>query len=402
MAHRIRALPLFLLGPLLFALSFSAPAVSVRIVSYNIEWGLGEPGSAEYAAVSNVLARIDADIVALQEVTSDDLERIGAFAAGLGYPYYAVGGLGPFAGGLRNAILSRYPLARIAEVESPEDARELTRLTLYAEIFVPDAAIPLHTFALHLKSGYDDADEFRRAIEAERIRDAMRNWGITTSDATILLGDFNEDVADRQTEAFGSPPDGLPLSYTLGSDVTFPVPYAQFPPDAFVTDDLQTIDAPQSDGVTTWTRIPSERRLDYAMAGGPILDTAVAAETYNSVLDAVWPGLPKSGDPLAPETSAEASDHLPVFVDVRLPDLVVPVPRLVSMGFEDGALALFFVEPSGLPVDFRLQARPEIGSGVWVNLNATLEGPDESGRYRFLTTVPSSDRREYRILATPQ
>ena len=92
-------------------------------------------------------------------------------------------------------------------------------------------------------------------------------------------------------------------------------------------------------------------------------------------------------------------DHPIVFGDFVLPDLVAPAPRFVGMGFESGQLALYFVEPSGLPVTFRLEARPIIGTGTWVLLNATLEGPDPQGRWRFLTSVPTAARREYRVRA---
>ena len=67
------------------------------------------------------------------------------------------------------------------------------------------------------------------------------------------------------------------------------------------------------------------------------------------------------------------------------------------MGFEAGQLALYFVEPSGLPVTFQLEARPVIGTGTWVRLNATLAGPDPEGRHRFLTSVPAVAGREYRV-----
>ena len=84
-----------------------------------------------------------------------------------------------------------------------------------------------------------------------------------------------------------------------------------------------------------------------------------------------------------------------------MPDLVAPSPKFVAMGFDAGQLALYFEEPSGLPVTFRLEARQTIGTGVWVRLNATLEGPDPQGRYRFLTTVPGAAPREWRVAGRP-
>lgn len=73
------------------------------------------------------------------------------------------------------------------------------------------------------------------------------------------------------------------------------------------------------------------------------------------------------------------------------------------MGFEGGRLALYFVEPSGLPVTFRLEARQAIGPGTWVGLNATLEGPDAQGRDRYLNLgtgrggegIPGEDRARF-------
>lgn len=93
-----------------------------------------------------------------------------------------------------------------------------------------------------------------------------------------------------------------------------------------------------------------------------------------------------------------ASDHLIVFGDFVLPDLTAPAPVFVAAGFQAGQLALYFVEPSGLPTKFELEARPVIGTGIWVRLNATLEGPDPQGRYRFLTSVPAA-ARQWRVRA---
>lgn len=37
---------------------------------------------------------------------------------------------------------------------------------------------------------------------------------------------------------------------------------------------------------------------------------------------------------------------------------------------------LYFIEPSALPVTFQPKAQPAIGTGTWVRLDSTLEGPD--------------------------
>ena len=64
-----------LLALLLLALSGStSPATPLRVATLNVELGLGAPGSAGFEAVVDILERIDADVVALQELNRPDLE----------------------------------------------------------------------------------------------------------------------------------------------------------------------------------------------------------------------------------------------------------------------------------------------------------------------------------------
>ncbi len=59
---------------------------ALRVVTWNLET-MGTPGSAPYQAVAAVLGRIDAEVVAIQEVASaTDARNLQALARQLGYP----------------------------------------------------------------------------------------------------------------------------------------------------------------------------------------------------------------------------------------------------------------------------------------------------------------------------
>ena len=357
------------------AIAVDAPAVVVRVATLNVSEGVGEPGSDGYRAVSNLLVRIDADIVALQELKASDLPYAEQLAAELRYPVVDVAGLGPFAGGFRNGFFSRLPIEERDEFTSPPGAVELTRLPLYGRIRPRGAAEDLHLVNVHLKGGSEPVDEFRRSVEVLRIREALESRGLSGGDSVLVVGDMNGDPDRFQTWGFWAEPDGLPLSYVLGP-VTWPVPYSEFPTDAFAAEGLAPVAAPQQNGVGTWTwsGFSLTRRFDYFVVSDALVARGVASETYHSVQDGAFPGLPKAGEPLSPETSFLASDHLIVFGDFLLPD--APLLRFIHAGPANGKLALEFEIGSGTAGAPVLEARPTIGTGLWVRLNAAREGPD--------------------------
>ena len=141
-------------------------------------------------------------------------------------------------------------------------------------------------------------------------------------------------------------------------------------------------------------RFSLTRRFDYLVASDALVGRGFAAEAYTSIQDASFPGLPKQGEPLSPEMSLLASDHLIVFGDFIVPD--APLLRFVHAGPVDGMLALEFEMAPGTAGTPVLEARTSIGSGLWVRLSAVLEGPEPGGRWRFITSVPAA-RREYRV-----
>jgi hypothetical protein len=70
---------------LVLCLSVPSTARTVRVASYNVLFGVGSVNGPEYNAVADVLTRIDADVVAFQELTSGDQANWEALAGDLGY-----------------------------------------------------------------------------------------------------------------------------------------------------------------------------------------------------------------------------------------------------------------------------------------------------------------------------
>ena len=92
---------------------------------------MGVAGGAEYNAVRDILQRIDADVVAFQELQTSDEDNWNALASELGYKYQASGELIGLSGGLRVGYFSRFPITSTFNVFSPQNC--MTRI-------VPNAA----------------------------------------------------------------------------------------------------------------------------------------------------------------------------------------------------------------------------------------------------------------------
>lgn len=156
---------------------------------------------AEKAALRATLHRLDADVLALQEMGPPAyLEELARDLAreGLHYPHRAIAADGE---PRRNALLSRRPLHAVQthrDLEFPylgQTAR-LRRGLLEASLATPEGDLTL--IVLHLKSPLSDdprdprADALRRA-EAGAVRDRLRERFPDSRGARfLLLGDCNE------------------------------------------------------------------------------------------------------------------------------------------------------------------------------------------------------------------
>lgn len=304
-------------------------AVEVRVATYNIgahfseggypDYSLGNPGTTDHDAVRAVLRRIDADVVALQEVHSADVagspDDLDALAAAIGCPHvYVASTSGSFDTSLRVAFLSRHPFRSTESVNSPPGTKEITRLFPAVGVDVPGTDADPVLVSAHLKAGTTSADKFRRAVEMRRLAGWLAASGLDASDNFIVLGDFNPSGT---AASYGSLPSGLPGSYELGPDIGFPVTYTtQF--GSYFLGPVPTRLAPRqldgSDGTFQYGQTLDLLFVSPGLAGRPH-----ATEIYNSAFDlSNASGLPKWGLPLAASTSLDASDHYAVFGDFEL------------------------------------------------------------------------------------
>lgn len=174
------------------------PAGRVTAAGYRSDYPKPE---AEKAALRAVLHRLDADVVALQEMGPPAyLEELARDLAheGLHYPHRAIAADGE---PRRNALLSRRPLRAVLTHRDLEfsylgQTTRLRRGLLEATLATQEGEITL--LVLHLKSPLSDdprdprADALRRA-EAGAVRDRLRErFPDPRGVRFLLLGDCNE------------------------------------------------------------------------------------------------------------------------------------------------------------------------------------------------------------------
>lgn len=308
----------------------SAPAVTIRLASFNIYQGFEAPGTDSFEQAAAVMARVGADVVGMVEATSGAAEAqyLQEMASRLGYPYFIRSETTPLDTSLRTAFFSRFPIVSTNWVQSPEGAVEMTRQNLAVKIDVPGTPNDPLVVVVHPKccTSSSGRDSFRRAIEMRRIAEFVAANSTPALDNVFVIGDFNLVGADNVS--FTNVPSGMPSNYVLGPDVAFPVVY-RTDPDFYLSGvSLARLPMAQLDGAreTYSTRTSSSSVLDYIMASAPVRARSYRTEIYNSVLDAPGAGLPKAGPVPSANASSLASDHYLLFGDF---DLGPPPPAPV-------------------------------------------------------------------------
>ncbi len=361
---------------ILFAAATLASAVEIRVATFNIgahfnvtffDYSLGDAGTPSHDTVRDILDRMDADVVALQEIHSDDVDELEnpndlqVLAAGLGYPYVYVapndgtGGGAPFDTTLRNAFLSRYPFLTADSIRSPALARELARLHPVVKVDVPGTTNDPVLIGAHLKSG-DGSNRFRRAVEMKRLTGHLTTLGLTNADNFIVMGDFNlnPNYGDATYASVPTTTD-MPGSYDLGADIPLPVQFRVDPLFYFTTPGVTRLDPRQLNGSAVTLESGAGYAIDLLLVSPALAGRGIVSEVYNSALDSSnSTGLPKAGSPLASGTSVAASDHYAVFADVQLdpdlPDLgLVLSAASVAEGQADGTVTATVTLPAVRP-----------------------------------------------------
>jgi endonuclease/exonuclease/phosphatase family metal-dependent hydrolase len=165
----------------------------VRVATYNIHKCRGLDRRVLPQRIVDVLAELDADIIALQEVlslpgrrrSSPEEDHAGFIASELGMRL-AFGQTRSHQGcGYGNALLTRFPLRVASHHDLSAGGRE-PRGCLHAEVELPRGAA-LHVFNLHLGTSFlERRHQARRLIGAEILTPAAQRG------PRIVLGDFNE------------------------------------------------------------------------------------------------------------------------------------------------------------------------------------------------------------------
>ena len=324
----------------LTAVYLEVPPV-VRVASFNAYVGIGEVGGMKYEAAKAVLSRIDADIVAFQELRAVSSNEFVSLVTELGHPYWVWGvNSGTLGGNHFLAFSSRHPIVDWHDITSPPGANDMTRPPLRATFEVAAHSDLLTLWNVHHKASADWVSAFRRAVESIRlVADIDGYLSVHTGRVNYaVLGDFNGDYRAWQPDFFLEPPDSswLPAVYQLGEDILedhFPMPYRLYPDDRYRDAGMGLTRVPAFQG--NGTSLPTHwggSILDYILispALGDRMGARTVAEVYNSVWDTEFDGLWKRGDPLPPETSGQASDHFALFMDLWLvdPEGYDPLPR---------------------------------------------------------------------------
>ncbi len=342
-----------------------ADATSLRVATFNSLSGIGAPGTTGHDALRDILARLDADVVALQEIRSNDLtgdpSPLDSLATTLGYPtIHLAETTGVLDNSNRVCFLSRHPLTASTNIAPPPGARDMARQISAIVVDVPGITDDPTILTLHLKCCLETDDPFRRAVELHRSRAYLQDNNLTAADPVIVLGDFNLIGSDQ---VYHTLPAGLPGSFVLGSDVSFPLRYFSGPAGFFSAIPLTALDARQLNGSD---KTSGSSTIDFILATPALTSRPHGSEIYNSVLDLNnADGLPKAGSPLPAGTSNDASDHFALFADFEL----VNLPPL-SLDLSSGSVAES--DPGGTAVlTVTLPAAPEPGNEVVVTVSSS-------------------------------
>jgi endonuclease/exonuclease/phosphatase family metal-dependent hydrolase len=266
----------------------------LRVLTWNLWWRFG-PWEARRPAIAATLARLDADVICLQEVWDDGTTCFAAeLAEGLGY-HHAYGARLDIDGvAFGNAVLSRWPITDHEVLALPADPEvEELRTCVRADIDGPRG--PLQVFSTHLNWRFDQSGTRQDQVRSIcSFVEAARPEG-GRSYPPILCGDFNAD------------PDSDEIRMLNGRAAT-PIPKLVF------HDAWEVAGAPSasSDDGSTWSNrnpyaaldLEPDRRIDYVFVGWPKAGGAghVTATTVEG---------------LDPVDGVVPSDHLAVVAELR-------------------------------------------------------------------------------------
>jgi endonuclease/exonuclease/phosphatase family metal-dependent hydrolase len=188
---------------------------TVRIATYNIHRGRGLDGRTRIERIAAVLASVDADIIALQEVIGASPLRPGhaaelGAALGMGWVMAPTRHLRTALFG--NVVLSRFPVRHHL-------AHDLTWKTCEPRN-AQRVDVALDEFTLHLYNVHMGTSLMERRYQAARLATLVHDKRVPSP--TIILGDFNEWARGLATDILGERLQSVDLSKHLSRRRTYP------------------------------------------------------------------------------------------------------------------------------------------------------------------------------------
>lgn len=164
----------------------------VRVATFNIHHANppGQPGVIDVKAVAAAIKKMNADLVALQEVdvhthrSGTELHQAKKLAQLTGMNFFFSKSMDYDGGAYGNAVLSRYPIADSSVYHLPVDPKigGEPRSVVAITIQLPDSSTIIFA-STHL--GYKSKEN--RLLQVEKIKEAFAN----ETTPIILAGDFN-------------------------------------------------------------------------------------------------------------------------------------------------------------------------------------------------------------------
>jgi endonuclease/exonuclease/phosphatase family metal-dependent hydrolase len=170
--------------------------LTIRVLSYNIDHGLGTDGKTDIGRAARVIADAKPDLVALQQVDLKT-ERSGKVdqAAELGRltkMHVVYGPSGDFDGGAYGiAILSRWPIVWSKTLPIPNVGSDMKRSLLFADVDLPGP----HANLTLLSTQFDHGP---RAEARNRSGEFIAQFGEVLADGPAILGADFFDVLESE------------------------------------------------------------------------------------------------------------------------------------------------------------------------------------------------------------
>lgn len=167
----------------------------VRVATWNLWWRFG-PWQARQDPIAAEIARVDADVICLQEVWCDDgADQADVLASASGRSVARTRNEEGTPHRFGNAILSRWPIITHHTLVLPgSDGGPSHRSALFAQIDVPGSVHPWWVVCTHLEWRYTAST--LRQVQLQTIVEACERIRAETDDVVFVLGaDFNA-VAD--------------------------------------------------------------------------------------------------------------------------------------------------------------------------------------------------------------